>query len=92
MKKIIWVFEESKWYGFVIPNDKREYKGDYYINQRNTFWAKNWDLVEIEVLKTNRGKSKEASWNNYYGTIMSLEFSGQAYVSILYAPEMNLGT
>ena len=25
MKKIIWVFEESKWYGFVIPNDKREY-------------------------------------------------------------------
>ena len=60
MKKTIWVFEKSKWYWFVVPNDKKNYNWDYYISEKNFFWAKDWDLVEIEVLKTNRWKSKEA--------------------------------
>lgn len=60
MKKTIWIFEESKWYGFVIPTSRKEHKWDFYINQKNFFWAKNWDLVEIEILDTNRWKSKEA--------------------------------
>ena len=82
MKKIIWVFEESKWYGFVIPNDKREYKGDYYINQKNTFWAKNWDLVEIEVLKTSRGKSKEAKIVNILSSDLKTEKKWETIVWI----------
>ena len=60
MKKTIWVFEKSKWYWFVVPNDKKNHNWDYYISEKNFFWAKDWDLVEIEVLKTNRWKSKEA--------------------------------
>ncbi len=60
MKKTIWVFEKSKWYWFVVPNDKKNYNWDYYISEKNFFWAKDWDLVEIEILKTNKGKSKEA--------------------------------
>ncbi|RKW23321.1 ribonuclease R [Candidatus Gracilibacteria bacterium] len=82
MKKIIGVFEESKGYGFVIPNDKREYKGDYYINQRNTFGAKNGDLVEIEVLKTNRGKSKEAKIVNILSSDLKTEKKGETIVGI----------
>ena len=61
MKKTIWVFEKSKWYWFVVPNDKKNYNWDYYISEKNFFWAKDWDLVEIEILKTNKGKSKEAN-------------------------------
>lgn len=60
MKKTIWVFEKSKWYWFVVPNDKKNYNWDYYISEKNFFWAKDWDLVEIEILKTNKRKSKEA--------------------------------
>lgn len=60
MKKTIWVFEKSKWYWFVVPNDKKNYNWDYYISEKNFFWAKDWDLVEIEILKINKGKSKEA--------------------------------
>ena len=60
MKKTIWVFEKSKWYWFVVPNDKKNHNWDYYISEKNFFWAKDWDLVEIEILKTNKGKSKEA--------------------------------
>lgn len=60
MKKTIWVFEKSKWYWFVVPNDKKNHNWDYYISEKNFFWAKDWDLVEIEILKTNRWKSKEA--------------------------------
>lgn len=60
MKKTIWFFEKSKWYWFVVPNDKKNYNWDYYISEKNFFWAKDWDLVEIEILKTNKGKSKEA--------------------------------
>ncbi|PZM85806.1 hypothetical protein DLH72_01315, partial [Candidatus Gracilibacteria bacterium] len=60
MKKTIGIFEESKGYGFVIPTSRKEHKGDFYINQKNFFGAKNGDLVEIEILDTNRGKSKEA--------------------------------
>lgn len=60
MKKTIWVFEKSKWYWFVVPNDKKNYNWDYYISEKNFFWAKDWDLVEIEILRTNKGKSKEA--------------------------------
>ena len=60
MKKTIWVFEKSKWYWFVVANDKKNYNWDYYISEKNFFWAKDWDLVEIEILKTNKGKSKEA--------------------------------
>ncbi|RAL55511.1 ribonuclease R [Candidatus Gracilibacteria bacterium GN02-872] len=60
MKKTIGVFEKSKGYGFVVPNDKKNYNGDYYISEKNFFGAKDGDLVEIEILKTNKGKSKEA--------------------------------
>lgn len=60
MKKTIWVFEKSKWYWFVVPNDKKNHNWDYYISEKNFFWAKDWDLVEVEILKTNKGKSKEA--------------------------------
>lgn len=60
MRKIKWVFQKFENYWFVIPKDKKIIKWDFYINKNNFFWAKNWDLVEIEVFEKNKWKNKEA--------------------------------
>ncbi len=60
MNTVIWIFESSRKYGFVVPTNKKKFSGDFYISEKNTFEAKNWDLVEAEILPKNAWKNKEA--------------------------------
>lgn len=60
MEKLIWTFEENDGFAFVVPSDKKQYDWDFYVSSRDFFWAKDWDLVEIEILDWKRWKSKQA--------------------------------
>lgn len=60
MKNIIWVFEDSWKFWFVLPSDRKRFSYDFFVSKKNFFWAKDWDLVEIEILENKRWKNKEA--------------------------------
>ncbi len=60
MEKITWIFQKSEWFWFVVPKEKTKYLWDYFISLKDFSNAKDWDLVEIEVLKKSKWKNKQA--------------------------------
>ncbi|SEG08108.1 RNAse R [Caloramator fervidus] len=48
--KIVGTFEKNKYFGFVVPDDKRIYQ-DIFISKSNINGAKNGDKVVVEVTK-----------------------------------------
>ena len=32
MNTVIWIFESSRKYGFVVPTNKKKFSGDFYIS------------------------------------------------------------
>ena len=71
-KKIItWKFDKKENFWFLIPNNKKEFKTDFFVALRNSNKAWNWDIVEAVEVDNKKGKSKEAKilkiiekWNN----------------------------
>lgn len=61
MKKIvIGNFQSLKNFWFIIPKNRKEFSSDFFVSEKNTFWAKNWDLVEAEIIWKSRWKNEEA--------------------------------
>ena len=71
-KKIItWKFDKKENFWFLIPDNKKEFKTDFFVALRNSNKACNWDIVEAVEVDNKKGKSKEAKilkiiekWNN----------------------------
>jgi len=63
MKKVIveWKFQCKKWdFGFVIPENRSEWGGDFFVHQKNFSGARDNDRVKAEVLDRVSGKKPEA--------------------------------
>lgn len=60
MQKLIGIYEKSKNFWFVIPTNKKKFKEDFFIQNKNSLSAKDKDLVEIEILEWKKWKNKEA--------------------------------
>lgn len=57
--KIIGVYEESKAFGFVIPEDTK-IKHDIFIGKKNRNYAENGDVVVVEIIKwPEKGRNPE---------------------------------
>jgi len=56
---IIWKFDKKENFWFLIPEDKKIYKKDFFVALRNAFWAEDWDIVEAVELKKRKWKSSE---------------------------------
>ncbi len=56
---IIWKFDKKENFWFLIPEDKKTYKKDFFVALRNAFWAEDWDIVETVELKKRKWKSSE---------------------------------
>ena len=50
-KKIVGLFQKSRNYGFVIPDDKRICSGDIFISKNKNMKAKNNQKVVVEIIK-----------------------------------------
>ncbi len=60
-KKIItWRFDKKEKFGFLIPDDKKKFKNDFFVALRNCKNAENWDLVEAIEMQKRQWKSSEA--------------------------------
>ena len=53
-------FQEHAHYGFVIPDDREEFGGDFFVNKDNMKGAKTWDRVEARPMKYAKWKKPEA--------------------------------
>ncbi len=53
-------FQEHAHYGFVIPDDREEFWGDFFVNKDNMKDAKTWDRVEARPMKYAKWKKPEA--------------------------------
>ncbi|QFR38979.1 hypothetical protein A9Q91_01965 [Candidatus Gracilibacteria bacterium 28_42_T64] len=53
-------FQEHAHYGFVIPDDREEFGGDFFVNKDNMKDAKTGDRVEARPMKYAKGKKPEA--------------------------------
>lgn len=60
IKNIIWKFDKKENFGFLIPEDRKEYNCDFFVALRNSNNAKNWDFVEAVEIKNSKWKSREA--------------------------------
>lgn len=57
--KIIGVYEESKAFGFVVPEDTKMHH-DVFINKKNRNYAENGDVVVVEITKwPEKGRNPE---------------------------------
>lgn len=57
--KIIGVYEESKAFGFVVPEDSKMHH-DVFINKKNRNYAENGDVVVVEITKwPEKGRNPE---------------------------------
>ncbi|MFH5834592.1 ribonuclease R [Proteiniclasticum sp. C24MP] len=57
--KIIGVYEESKAFGFVVPEDTKMHH-DVFINKKNRNFAENGDVVVVEITKwPEKGRNPE---------------------------------
>ncbi len=57
--KMIGVYEESKAFGFVIPEDSKMHH-DVFINKKNRNYAENGDVVVVEITKwPEKGRNPE---------------------------------
>lgn len=57
MKKHIWKFEKKDTCWFIKEKNKSK---DYYVRNKNSLEAKDWDLVEFIIFKAKSWKNKEA--------------------------------
>lgn len=53
---VIWVFQDRDKFGFVIPDKSK--KNDVFIAGSRKNWAKDWDTVEVKIIK-KWGKNAE---------------------------------
>ncbi len=57
--KVIGVYEESKAFGFVVPEDNK-IQHDIFINKKNRNYAENGDVVVVEITKwPEKGRNPE---------------------------------
>ena len=57
-KVILGKMQAGKNFGFFIPDDRGAYGGDFYVNKKNFWGAKNWDLVKAVEIQSS-GKKPE---------------------------------
>ena len=55
---ILGKMQVGKNFGFFIPDDRGAYGGDFYVNKKNFWGAKNWDLVKAVEIQSS-GKKPE---------------------------------
>lgn len=48
---ILWKLQAWENFGFVIPDDREYYGGDFFVSKKNFNWAKDWDLVKAVEIK-----------------------------------------
>ncbi len=60
MTKAVWIFQEQTGFWFVVPTDKSLHDWDFFVAGPNINWAKNWQLVEVEILEKRWWKNTEA--------------------------------
>jgi len=71
MKKelIIWRFQSKTWkFGFVIPDEREAWGGDFFVNKSGFNWAADWDRVEAKELLKSKWKKPEAKIINILTT------------------------
>ena len=68
---IEWKFQCKKWdFRFVIPDDRADWGGDFFVHQKNFHGAEDGQRVRAEVMERDSGKKPEAkiievlSWKN----------------------------
>jgi len=60
-QKILWKFQCKKWdFGFVIPENRSDWGGDFFVHQKNFLGARDNDKVEAEIMDRVSGKKPEA--------------------------------
>lgn len=55
-----WKFQKHTHFGFVIPDNRDEFWGDFFVNKNNMKDAQDGDKVEARPLKNFKGKKPEA--------------------------------
>lgn len=59
-KTIKWRFDKKEKFWFLVPDDKTNFKSDFFVALRNSNNAQNWDIVEWIEIKGRWWKSMEA--------------------------------
>jgi len=60
-KRILWKFQCKKWdFGFVIPDDRADWGGDFFVHKNSFNGAVDGNRVAAEVLERVSGKKPEA--------------------------------
>lgn len=58
---IVWKLQAKSWsFGFVVPDDREYWGGDFFVNKKHFNGAVDWSKVEAEQLDTARWKKPEA--------------------------------
>jgi len=58
---VVWKFQsKAEHFGFVIPEDRAYWGGDFFVNKSNFNWAKDEDKVEARILARSKWKKPEA--------------------------------
>ena len=69
MKKkevVIWTFQwKAEHFGFVIPDERTYWWGDFFVHNSNFNWAHDWDRVEAEILENTKWKKPEVKIIDY---------------------------
>lgn len=55
-----WKLKKYSHYGFIIPDDREYYGGDFYVSSVNVEWYEDGDNVEARILSKQKGKKPEA--------------------------------
>lgn len=59
--EIIWKFQCKTWnFGFVIPENRADWGGDFFVHQKNFAGAADGDKVRAQILERISGKKPEA--------------------------------
>ena len=59
--RVLWKFQCKKGdFGFVIPDDRADWGGDFFVHQKNFNWATDGKRVAAEVMDRDSGKKPEA--------------------------------
>jgi len=59
-EKIIWKFQKHAHFGFIIPKNREIYWWDFFVTEKNSKDAKDWDTVTWHILAKSKWKKPEA--------------------------------
>ncbi len=68
-ERILWKFQCKKWdFGFLIPDERDYWGGDFFVHQKNFGWAEDGQRVAGEMMDRASGKKPEAKIVEVFGS------------------------